>query len=78
MLGKTNGFASLWECHLRDNGINDSLLKFHDIIHQEALSVKPVIFNYLMQVVVKAVNLIFSRALSHRQFCKLIDQIKAL
>ena len=78
MLGKANGFASLWECHLRDHGIYDSLLKFHDIIHQEALSVKPVIFNYLMQVVVKAVNLIFSRALSHRQFCKLIDQIKAL
>lgn len=67
MEGRIKGFVSLLVCHLRNNGINHSLLKFHCIIHQEALCAKSVTFNDMMKVVVKAVHLILPRGLNNIQ-----------
>ena len=76
MIGCKNGFVSLLDKHLKDNAINHTLLKLHCIIHQEALCDKSVTFGDAMNVVVKAVNLILSRGLNHREFRSLLDEIK--
>lgn len=43
-------------------------MKYHCIVHQENLCAKALKLDYVMQVVIKAVNFIRSRALNHRQF----------
>ena len=72
MVSSINGFVSL-----KDNGINNNLLKFHCIIHQEALSAKSTKLADVMKVVVKTVNFILLHGLNHRQFRNLLDEIES-
>ena len=51
------------------------ILRFHCIIHQETLRAKSAVFGEVVKVVVKAVNLILSRALNQRRFQDLLAEI---
>ena len=77
MVGSNKGFVNLLHKHMKDNGIDHDLLKFHCIIHQEALCAKSSGLPDVMKVVVKTVNIILSRGLNHRQFRNLLDEIES-
>ena len=49
----------------------------HCIIHQESLCAKALGFNDVMDAVISAVTFIRARALNHRQFNQLIEEIDA-
>ncbi|XP_060865082.1 general transcription factor II-I repeat domain-containing protein 2A-like [Metopolophium dirhodum] len=74
MVGKHNGFVQLFS-----KEISHPLIRFHCLIHQEALCAKdslPSLQN-VMEVVTKVVNFITSRALNNRQFTKLLDEVES-
>ena len=54
--------------------IKHQVRKVHCIIHQEALCAKYSNFKDVMDVMVRAVNLILSRGLKHRQFQQLLSE----
>ncbi len=62
---------------MKDNVIDHDLLKFHCIIHQEALCAKSAGLADVMKVVVKTINFILSRGLNYRQFRNLLDEIES-
>ena len=75
MTDTRRGALTLLENSMKDDGHNHELLKVHCIIHQEALSAKLVTMHEVMQTVVKTVNFIRSRALNHRQFQQLLQEM---
>ena len=77
IVGSENGFVFLLEKHVKKTGNKHDILKFVCIIHQEALCVKSAGFSDVMNVVVKAVNFILSRALNHWQFQELLAEINS-
>ncbi|CAK9816445.1 General transcription factor II-I repeat domain-containing protein 2A [Anthophora plagiata] len=71
MIDKVNGTIALLEKFL-----NHPILKYHCIIHQEALCGKTLNMQHVMLPVVKCVNKIRARALNRREFreyCELLD-----
>ena len=77
MVGSQKGFVTLLENHMKNAGYENSIMKIHCIIHQEALCAKNTKLDEVMQVVVKIVNIILSRGLNHRQFRKFLEEIDA-
>ena len=77
MTGKRRGALTLLENSMKDDGHNHELLKVHCIIHQEALCAKHVTMKEVMETVVKTVNFIRSRALNHRQFQQLLQEMNS-
>ena len=63
MVGKVAGAATLLE-----NFLNHPILKYHCIIHQEAISDKTLNMQHVMSSVVKCVNKIKARALNKQEF----------
>ena len=63
MIGKVAGAATLLE-----NFLNHLILKYHCIIHQEAICGKTLNMQHVMSPVVKCVNKIKARALNKREF----------
>jgi hypothetical protein len=74
MVGKNKGAVALLQKHLEGLGIKHNVRKVHCIIHQEALCAKTSNLKDVMDVVVKAVNVILSRGLNHRQFRQLLSE----
>jgi hypothetical protein len=74
MVGKNKGAVALLQKHLEGLGIKHNVRKVHCIIHQEALCAKKSNLKDVMDVVVKAVNVILSRGLNHRQFRQLLSE----
>jgi len=72
MRGKENGLIGL----MRKREDMPKFASFHCIIHQEALvaKLKNAEMQSVMQLVVKVVNFIVSRALNHRQFRALLNE----
>ena len=66
MPGERKGMASMVCDKVRESG--GEAVKFHCIIHQEALFVKTIQLGGVMDVLVKTVNVIRARGLSHREF----------
>ena len=62
---------------MKNAGYENSIMKIHCIIHQEALCAKNTKLDEVIQVVVKIVNIILSRGLNHRQFRKFLEEIDA-
>lgn len=56
-------------------GVN--LKSLHCIIHEESLCSKKIKMEHVMDIVIKTVNWIRSRALNHRQFSTLLDEMDA-
>jgi hypothetical protein len=73
MLGKSSGFATLVK------NINPQIVSSHCILHRHALASKtlPVNCKEVLDVVVKVVNFIRSRATNHRLFKVLCDELGA-
>ena len=63
MIGSQNGCTGLLTSFL-----GRSVLKYHNIIHQEALCGKTLNMQSVMDVEVKCVNKIRARALNRREF----------
>ncbi|XP_076802838.1 general transcription factor II-I repeat domain-containing protein 2B-like isoform X2 [Clavelina lepadiformis] len=72
MVGKHKGFVAL----LREHE-NRPILSYHCILHQEALCAQTCgkQFGEVMGVVISVVNFIIARALKHRQFKALLDEV---
>uniref|UniRef100_A0A8P4KFQ5 SPIN-DOC-like zinc-finger domain-containing protein n=1 Tax=Dicentrarchus labrax TaxID=13489 RepID=A0A8P4KFQ5_DICLA len=75
MVGKRAGLTALVSDKVRKFG--GSVLKYHCILHQEQLCAKSIGLKNVMQDVVVIVNNIRSKALSHRQFKALLDEMDA-
>ena len=72
MIGKNKGAVALVQKHLEDIGLNNKITKIHCLIYQEALCAKTTNLKSVMDTVVKAVNMILSHKLNHRQFRELL------
>jgi len=75
MVGKNKGFVKLLQDH-----IGRQVLSFHCIIHQESLCAKmsSLCLNYVMETVIKIVNVIVSRSsLIHRQFKSFLQEMES-
>ena len=66
MVGRKAGAVSLLSEKVGNSG-GEKLIKYHCIIHQEALAAQTLEMKHVMEIVVKTVNL-KSRGLNHRQF----------
>ena len=76
MIGKNKGAVALLQKHLEDLGRNGKITKVHCLIHQEALCAKTTNLKSVMDTVVKAVNMILSHKLNHRQFRQLLLEVE--
>lgn len=75
MVGEKKGVVALLQNHMEGLGINHK--KMHCLIHKEALCAKSSNLKDVMDVVVRAVNLILSRVLNHRQFQQRLLEVEA-
>ncbi|XP_077968766.1 general transcription factor II-I repeat domain-containing protein 2A-like [Styela clava] len=73
MTGKNRGVSALLQKHISDLGIDNDSVKIHCLIHQEALCAKALSLKGVMDTVVKAVNIVLSQGLNHRQFRQLLS-----
>ncbi|XP_032881422.1 general transcription factor II-I repeat domain-containing protein 2A-like [Amblyraja radiata] len=77
MVGEKKGVVALLQNHMEGLGINHKIEKMHCLIHQEALCAKSSNLKDVMDVVVRAVNMILSQGLNHRQFQQLLSEAEA-
>ncbi len=72
MRGAQKGFVTLLQ-----KSLGRKLLTFHCTLHQEALSAQtfPPECMEVMDLVIQIVNKIMAKALNHRQFCSLLDEV---
>ena len=73
MCGVRAGFIAL--CR-NDHDFPD-FVNYHCVIHQQALAGKVVNFSHVMTLVVKLINSIRAKALQHRLFKVLLDELDA-
>ena len=71
MLGVHSGFVSL--CRKDENF--PPFVNYHCVIHQQALAAKAIDMSHVMNVVVKIINSICAKALQHRLFKSLLDEL---
>ena len=71
MCGVHAGFIAL----CRNDPDFPDFMKYHCVIHQQALAGKVVDFSHVMSLVVKVVNSIRAKALQHRLFKALLDEL---
>lgn len=68
MCSENVGVVGLLKAKLNSLGILGSVTAIHCILHQEALCSKSLKMKEVMEIVIKTVNFLRSRALNHRQF----------
>src|SRR6218665_3301780 len=73
MTGVHSGLVGL----MRKDTDFGKFVSFHCIIHQESLCGKKLQLDSVMNVVMKIVNFIRARALNHRQFQLLLEEMEA-
>ena len=75
MTGAHKGFVVLLQ-----KSLDRQLLTFHCILHQEALCAQtfPPECTQVMNVVIQIINKIMAKALNHRQFCMLLDEVDSM
>ncbi|XP_077677617.1 general transcription factor II-I repeat domain-containing protein 2A-like [Eretmochelys imbricata] len=71
MMGSTNGFIAL----CKKNEFFPNFMSYHCIIHQEALYVKVLSFQHVMNVVIKIINSIREKPLQHQLFKALLEDV---
>lgn len=78
MVGSHKGFVGILKEKATDLNVQkDDLIILHCIIHQQSLCSKSIRFNNVMDVVIKIINFIRSRALNHRQFKAFLDELSS-
>uniref|UniRef100_A0A803JA82 SPIN-DOC-like zinc-finger domain-containing protein n=1 Tax=Xenopus tropicalis TaxID=8364 RepID=A0A803JA82_XENTR len=75
MTGRKNGLVALVKKKLEEEGIEEEAIALHCIIHQQALCSKCLPCDNVMSVVVKCVNQIRSRGLTHRRFRAFLEEM---
>lgn len=75
MAGERSGLATLICNKVSEEG--GQAVKLHCIIHQQVLCAKHLQYEHVMKPVIKAINYIRSRALSHRQFQQFLSEVHA-
>ena len=75
MSGLGVGLVGRVKAELREKGLNDDIVVFHCIIHQENLCAKTLKFTHVIGPVSQAVNFIRARGFNHRQFQKFLDDL---
>ncbi|CAM4732670.1 unnamed protein product [Leuciscus chuanchicus] len=73
MRGVRSGFIAL----CRNDHAFPDIVNYHCVIHQQALVGKVVDFSHVMTLVVKLINSIRAKALQHRLFKALLDELDA-
>ena len=76
MIGRQQGLGNLLQLEANKVG-NDSVMRFHCIIHQENLCAKSLKMQSVMSIVIKTVNFIRSKGLRRREFQELLHSIDA-
>lgn len=76
MVGRKAGAVSLLNDKVANKG-GENLIKYHCIIHQEALAAHTLEMKHVMDNVVKTVNFLQSRALNHCKFKTFLEQSEA-
>ncbi|CAI9725739.1 transcription factor II-I repeat domain-containing 2-like [Octopus vulgaris] len=76
LTGKHSGLVKLLNDKIKDFPLH-SVLSFHCIIHQESLCKSSLKLKHVIEPVVRAVNLIRSRRLKHRQFRSFLEDVEA-
>ncbi|KAK0135368.1 General transcription factor II-I repeat domain-containing protein 2B [Merluccius polli] len=76
MVGSRAGAVSLLSEKVVNNG-GEKLVRYHCIIHQEALAAQMLKMKHVMDIVVKTVNFLKSRGLIHCQFKAFLAQSEA-
>ena len=76
MIGRRQGLGNLLQLEANKVG-NDSVMRFHCIIHQEKLCAKSLKMQNVMSIVIKTVNFICSKGLRYREFQELLHSIDA-
>ena len=76
MVGRKAGAVSLLSEKVANSG-GEKLIKYHCIIHQEALAAQSLEMKHVMEIDVKTVNFLKSRGLNHRQFKTFLEQSEA-
>lgn len=71
MIGVRSGFVAL----CRKDPDFPPFVNYHCVIHQQALAAKAIDMSHVMNVVVKIVNSIRAKALQHRLFKSLLDEL---
>lgn len=77
LCGKNVGVVKLVEDKIRKDNPNQAFLSFHCILHQENLCKSALNLKHVVDPVVSVVNTIRARALNHRQFKSLLEDMEA-
>ena len=77
MVGRGTGGVLLLSEKVANNG-DEKLIKYHCIIHEEALAAQTLEMKHVMAIVVKTVNFLKSRGLNHRQFKTFLERSEAV
>ena len=75
MAGKHNGVGAKLRNKIKTIYFDSTFTHFHCIIHQQNLCSKVLKLDHVINFVVKTVNYIRSRALNHRQFNQLLQDM---
>ena len=75
--GKNVGMVKLLKNKLKAEDANSDVMSFHCILHQENLCKAALDLRHVIDPVVSVVNTIRARALRHRQFKSLLEDLKA-
>ena len=75
LLGKNLGMIRLLNEKYKREHPNHVLVSFHCILHQESLCKSALSFHQIVNSVVNVVNIIRSKALNHRQFRSLLNDL---
>lgn len=75
--GKNVGMIKLIENKLKAEHPDSDVLSFHCILHQESLCKTALDLKHVIDPVVSVVNIIRARALNHRQFKSLLEDMEA-
>uniref|UniRef100_A0A8C5BW02 SPIN-DOC-like zinc-finger domain-containing protein n=1 Tax=Gadus morhua TaxID=8049 RepID=A0A8C5BW02_GADMO len=76
MVGRKAGAVSLLSEKVANSG-GEKLIKYHCIIHQEALAAQTLEMKHVTEIVVKTDYFLKSRGLNHRQFKTFLEQSEA-
>ncbi|CAI9723916.1 transcription factor II-I repeat domain-containing 2-like [Octopus vulgaris] len=77
LTGKHSGLVKLLNDKIKEDFPLHSVLSFHCIIHQESLCKSSLKLKDVIEPMVRAVNLIRSRGLKHRQFRSFLEDVEA-
>lgn len=75
MVGRHNGVAAKLRAKIENSHPDSSFAHFHCIIHQQNLCSKILKMDHVLSLVTKTVNRIRGRALNHRQFSQLLEDM---